>query len=190
MLQTDPTAAAEDLALLTRAQQGDASAAKLLFRRLAPRAHALAWRMLGDAAQAEDVVQDALIKLLEVRQFKGQARLSTYFHTMVSRACLTLCRSRQPVQFDSELADDHADDLQVSGPEVALAQGQQADWIQAGLLALPPRQRLAISLWAYHDLSAADIAQVLQVDRNAADQLLHRAKTNLKKRWEHDHERV
>jgi RNA polymerase sigma-70 factor (ECF subfamily) len=190
MLSPDPTAAAEDLALLTLAQQGDASAAKVLFKRLAPRAHALAWRMLGDAAQAEDVVQDALVKLFQVRQFQGQARLSTYFHTMVSRACLDICRSHHPVQFDSELADENADQLQVNGPDMALGQGQQAGLIEAALQSLPPRQRLAISLWAYHDHSAADIARVLQVDRNAADQLLHRAKTGLKKRLEHAHELV
>lgn len=190
MPQPDPTAAAEDLALLTLAQQGDASAAKVLFKRLAPKAHALAWRMLGDAAQAEDVVQDALVKLFQLRQFQAQSRLSTYFHTMVSRACLDICRSRHPVQFDSELADDNAEHLQVSGPETQLGQDQQAGLVQAALQSLPPRQRLAISLWAYHDHSAAEIAQMLQVDRNAADQLLHRAKVGLKKRLEQAHELV
>ena len=190
MSPPDPTAAAEDLALLTLAQQGDASAAQVLFKRLAPKAHALAWRMLGDAAQAEDVVQDALIKLFQVRQFQGQSRISTYFHTMVSRACLDICRSRHPVHFDSQWADDHVDQLQVSGPDLDLSQAQQAARIEAALQALPPRQRLAISLWAYHDHSPAEIAQVLHVDRNAADQLLHRAKASLKKRLEHAHEPV
>jgi RNA polymerase sigma-70 factor (ECF subfamily) len=57
---------------------------------------------------------------------------------------------------------------------------QQAARMQSLLLKLSPRQRLAISLWAYYDASILDIARTLQIEVNAANQLLHRAKANLK----------
>ena len=98
--------ATDDFELLARAHKGDALAARLLVMRLSPPAHKLAWRMLGDAALAEDVVQEALEKLFRIRQYQGDARLSTYFHTMVSRMCLDRSRALDPVRFESELIDD------------------------------------------------------------------------------------
>lgn len=182
-----PKSAAEDFDLLARAHKGDALAARLLVMRLSPPAHRLAWRMLGDSALAEDVVQEALEKLFRIRQYQGDARLSTYFHTVVSRLCLDRVRALDPIRYDSDEVLENGFD-NAPGPEQILLQGQQASRVQQAVLALPPRQRLAITLWAYQDSSVADIAEALQVQRNAADQVLHRAKANLKKILESDHE--
>jgi RNA polymerase sigma-70 factor (ECF subfamily) len=188
MHSPDPIAAGDDLALLSHALEGDAESAKTLVTRLSPRAHALAWRMLGDRAAAEDVVQEAWVKLFRTRQFQGQARLSTYLHTVVARLCIDRVRSLEPVRYDSELADEVSGQESVPGPEWGVQQSEEVTQMQAAIQALPARQRLAISLWAYQDLGAVEIAEVLSIDRNAADQLLHRAKAGLKKRLEHAHE--
>lgn len=180
--------AAEDFDLLARAHQGDALALRCLVTRLSPAAHRLAWRMLGDAALAEDMVQEGLEKLFRSRQYQGAARLSTYFHTMISRLCLDHLRSQDPVQFDSDLADECPVTDPGPGPEQAAQRGQQTSRVQQAIGALPPRQRLAISLWAYQDSSVLEIAQALGLERNAADQILHRAKANLKKLLEVNHE--
>lgn len=180
--------ATDDFELLARAHKGDALAARLLVMRLSPPAHKLAWRMLGDAALAEDVVQEALEKLFRIRQYQGDARLSTYFHTMVSRMCLDRSRALDPVRFESELIDDSQLASDDPAPDQAMQQTQQSRQMQLAIAALPPRQRLAISLWAYQDSSVAEIAEVLGLERNAADQILHRAKANLKKQLEVDHE--
>jgi RNA polymerase sigma-70 factor (ECF subfamily) len=76
----------------------------------------------------------------------------------------------------------------IPGPDFQADQLDQASQIQMALKAMPPRQRLAISLWAYHDYTVMEIAQTLQVDRNVADQLLHRAKAGLRKKLEDLHE--
>lgn len=65
-------------------------------------------------------------------------------------------------------------------PGQLLALKQQAATLQTALLKLSPRQRIAISLWAYNDASILDIANTLEIEINAANQLLHRAKVNLK----------
>ncbi len=181
-----PKSASDDFDLLTRAHRGDALAARLLVMRLSAPAHRLAWRMLGDRAMAEDVVQEGLEKLFRIRQYQGDARLSTYFHAMVARLCLDRCRALDPVRFDADLPEPGQVVETATGPEQQLQQGQEATRVQLALQALPPRQRLALSLWAYHDSTVSDIADVLQIERNAADQLLHRAKAQLKKRLESD----
>ena len=184
---TPPQSAADDFELLTRAHKGDALAARLLVMRLSTPAHRLAWRMLGDRALAEDVVQEGLEKLFRLRQYQGDARLSTYFYTLVSRLCLDRLRALDSVRFDSELADLRDDPDPAPGPEQAASQVEQVSQVQIAIQALAPRQRMAISLWAYHDFTVAEIAQALQIERNAADQLLHRAKTRLKHTLESEH---
>jgi RNA polymerase sigma-70 factor (ECF subfamily) len=101
---------------------------------------------------------------------------------------MDICRSQKSLNFDSDLVEDMSMTEWVPGTDFQLAQHDQAGQIQAALQALPPRQRLAISLWAYHDYTVLEISDVLQVDRNAADQLLHRAKAKLRKKLEDLHE--
>jgi len=115
-----------------------------------------------------------------LRQYQGDSRLSTYFHTLVARLCLDRLRALDPVRFDSDLTDGALAIDPVHDPEQALSQGEQVSRVQRALQALAPRQRMAISLWAYHDFTALEIADAMQIERNAADQLLHRAKARLK----------
>ena len=182
-----PQSATDDFDLLARAHKGDALAARLLVMRLSTPAHRLAWRMLGDRALAEDVVQEGLEKLFRLRQYHGDARLSTYFHTLIARLCLDRLRALDPVRFDSELADVTVDPAPGPDPEQTARQAEQVSQMQRAVQALAPRQRMAISLWAYHDFTVADIAQALEIERNAADQLLHRAKAKLKLTLESEH---
>ena len=177
-----PAKGASERMLLVAVQKGDAVAAKKLVQLLAPKAHALAWRMLGDAAGAQDVVQDALIKLLQADHFKGEASITTYFHTIVTRLCLDRLRVLKGSPF---LPTEDLDVLEISddgstNPQHRLAQSQQAQSVQQALMALVPRQRVALALWAYQDAQATDIARIMGLEVNAVHQLLHRAKINLK----------
>jgi len=51
------------------------------------------------------------------------------------------------------------------------------------MMFLNPRQRAALALWAYQDATVAEIAKAIDIEINAAHQLLHRAKINLRKKW-------
>lgn len=187
MAPTQPPSATDDFELLARAHKGDALAARLLVMRLSTPAHRLAWRMLGDRSLAEDVVQEGLEKLFRIKQYQGDARLSTYFHTLISRLCLDRLRALDPVRFDADEAEGtDAIDPRLN-PEQTASQREQVSVVQRAIQALSPRQRMAISLWAYHDMTVAEIATALQLERNATDQLLHRAKTRLKLILESEH---
>lgn len=174
----------DDQGLFRLARGGEPKATRALVESLSPRAHALAWRMLGDAAEAEDVLQEAFIRLFNGAEFQGQSRLGTFFHTMVARLCLDRIRQRKPELLletqDFETLSE-AEQSSFVDPEDQLSDQQQADHMQAAIARLSPRQRMAISLWAYHDFEAIDIARALDCDLNAAHQCLHRAKISLRK---------
>lgn len=166
-----------ELEVLEAARGGDPRAARQLVASLSEAAHGLAWRMLGNTADAQDVVQEGFIKLLNSR-FRGESKLATYFHTLIARLCLD--RLRSPGRAHEVWDEDHVTEDPSPNPEQTLALHQSADQVQQALMQLPPRQRLALNLWAHHDASVADIAHTLDIPTNAAHQLLHRAKINLK----------
>ena len=170
--------------LYKKALGGDRRAALDLVKQLTPKAHAVAWRILGNAQDAEDVLQEAFVRLFKSDRFEGNSSLDTYFYTIITRLCFDFLKAHKRHQF--EQLEDTADDEDVAA-DVALEVSQDGSLMQQAIQQLNPRQRLAISLWAYKDSSVEEIAQLLDIDKNAAHQLLHRAKLNLKKIWELNH---
>lgn len=169
-----------ELAQLRAAVAGDAAAVRALVKSLNPRAMSLALRMLGGREDAEDVVQESFLQLWRLGvNFKGESSLSTYFYTIVSRKCLDcLGQRKEHVGLDEDEVPYLLDSA--VGVEAALCIEQDGQEMLALLNRLLPRQRMAIILWAYHDETVAEIGVKLGIPTNAAHQLLHRAKQNLK----------
>ncbi|HEY1103083.1 MAG TPA: sigma-70 family RNA polymerase sigma factor [Burkholderiaceae bacterium] len=177
-----PPRPAEDAwALLRQAHAGDAPSAAALVRALAPQAYGLAIRMVGRREDAEDAVQDAFVRLWRSRPADTHgARLSTYFNTIVLNCCRTLLVARRAWVADElpDLPDDSAAPPSHTTAGIGAAASRQR--IERGLQQLPARQRMALAMWAYADASVADIARALEIDNNAAHQLLHRAKRGMR----------
>jgi RNA polymerase sigma-70 factor, ECF subfamily len=173
-----------DAWLFEHACQGDEKAAKQLVAKLSPRAHALAWRMLGNSSEAQDVVQEGFIKLFESRQFKGASTLETYFYVIVTRLCLDRLRVNKSVRFvlSEELEDLEEDEGQ--NPFNDLLVAQSTSLIQKALMSIKPRQRAVLTWWAYQDATISEIAEMMDLEVNAVHQLLHRAKLNLREKLE------
>jgi RNA polymerase sigma-70 factor (ECF subfamily) len=168
-----------DEVLFQRALEGDSKCAKLLIESLSPKAFGLALRIVGDKAAAEDVVQEAFLKLFNGSRFEGRSKISTYFYSIVSNCCIDHLRKNE-----KHLANDPLEEASLmasqDNPQTSLAKLQQAKDLQALIMQLSPRQRVALSMWAYQDASLLDIAKALDLEVNAANQLLHRAKLALK----------
>ena len=170
-------------ALWQRACEGDPGSARSLVQLLTPTALALARQMLGKPEDAEDAVQESFLRLWSARpEDLHGAQLSTYFNTIVLNRCRTQLVRRR------ELGMEPADLVALQDQQQALAGGDadavasvSLQHLQDTLARLPARQRLAIAMWAYADASAADIGQALGIDANSAHQLLHRAKTGLRR---------
>ena len=147
--------------------------------RLTPKAHALAWRMMGNRFEAEDVLQDAFFKLFKMTKPAGQASLSACLHTILAGLCMERLQRREPELVGLDLDQEQQAHLAHQPGEEELAlQSEPLSEIQTAFQQLPPRQRLALGLWAYQYASVGDMAEILEIDSNTALQLLNRAKSS------------
>jgi RNA polymerase sigma-70 factor (ECF subfamily) len=167
-----------DFDLVIRAGRGDAAAAQALVARKLPRVLALARRMLGDAAEAEDVAQEAMLRVWRHAPGwrPGKARFDTWLHRVALNLCYDRLRRRReqptaepPEQTDPGFAPDrglHAADV---GRQVGRA-----------LQALPPRQREAVVLCHYQELGNIEAAEIMEVSVEALESLLSRGRRSLR----------
>ncbi|HRH87337.1 MAG TPA: sigma-70 family RNA polymerase sigma factor, partial [Rubrivivax sp.] len=162
---------------------GDATHAATLVRRLTPQAYGLAMQILARREDAEDAVQESFLRLWGSRPSDAMgATLATYFNTIVINRCKT--RLRQRHEFSAapdelvELADAQQHELHSEGGSAS--DGADGARIQQAMARLAPRQRMALAMWAYADADVADIARAMELEVNAAHQLLHRAKAALR----------
>ncbi|GGX53373.1 RNA polymerase sigma subunit ECF family protein [Tateyamaria omphalii] len=169
----------DDAALLARYARGDAGAARALTVRLAPRAHAQAFRMLGDRSEAEDVVQDAMLRLWRIApewRF-GEAQVSTWLYRVVSNLCTDRLRKRRR---SGVALDDVAEpEDPAPGAEARLQDHARHAALRAAIAALPERQRLALTLRHFDGASNPEIAEQLGISVEAVESLTARAKRAL-----------
>ena len=165
-------------ALLKSAVAGDSQASKEVIRLLSSPAYSLAWKMLGKKEDAEDVVQEAFIRLWKSADtFLGKSGLSTYFYTIVSNLCLDRIKSVNKGFFEEFDEFEHHPMQEI---EWNNAKSFDAESVQKALNALSSKQRMAMLMWAYQDLTAEQIGDALGMNKNSVDQLLYRAKLKLK----------
>jgi RNA polymerase sigma-70 factor (ECF subfamily) len=174
----EDVAALGDCALMARVAGGDVVAFTQLVERYSPRLYRVASRMLANAAEAEDVVQDAFIRLWQnaPRWSARDGGLPAWLHRVVVNRCLDRLRQFQIVTSDKlpEVADE------APGPERALAIQRLGLAVEDALASLPGRHRAAIVLCYFEGLSNIMAAQVLELNLKAMESLLFRARRSLR----------
>lgn len=174
--------AADPWALWQAARAGDQASASALVRRLSPQAYALAMQLLGRREDAEDMVQEAFLRLWRARASDAHgASLATYFNTIVINRCKSWLARRRELSTDPEQLLELADagqDAEPPGTDALPPISTAA--LAAAMARLSPRQRMALAMWAYANADVPAIARALELDANAAHQLLHRAKAALR----------
>ncbi len=146
------------------------------------RLHALAARLLGDAAEAEDVCQDVFVQAWKMAprwqpgRLPGDARFGTWLHGVALNACRDRLRRRRP-QSDAAL-DELRDDT--PGPAQRFASEDTGRAVRSAIAALPERQREALVLCHYQELPQAEAAALLGVSVDAFESLLARARRSLR----------
>ena len=167
----------EDAALLASYAAGDLSAARLLSSRLAPRAMAQASRALGDAAEAEDVVQEAMLRLWRQAPDwrSGEAKVSTWLYRVVANLCTDRLRKRRPAALD-EVAEP-AD----GAPSVveAMQDRVRREALRDALGQLPERQAQAVMLRHLEGFGNPEIAEIMDISPRAVESLTARGKRAL-----------
>jgi RNA polymerase sigma-70 factor (ECF subfamily) len=180
MMPKDTLADVSDDTLLVLYANGDAEAARTLTLRLVPRTLGYAARILGDRAEAEDVVQEAMLRLWRMAPDwrPGEAQVSTWLYRVVSNLCLD--RKRAQRRRPTATLED-APDLAATGPDAVtrLMQDQRMAALNAALADLPDRQRQAVVLRHIEGLTNPEIAKILEIGVEAVESLTARGKRAL-----------
>ncbi|WP_421934992.1 RNA polymerase sigma factor [Phenylobacterium sp.] len=167
-----------DEALLAAVAQGDPAAVRALAARKLPRLLALAGRMLGEAAEAEDVAQEAMIRAWRQAPIwkPGVARFDTWLHRVTLNLCYDRLRRRR------EIATDHPPEQADDGPapDRGLEAADVGRRVAAAMGALPDRQREAVALCHYQDLTNIEAAAIMGVSVDALESLLSRGRRALR----------
>lgn len=166
-----------DEALLLRYGAGDAGAARLLVARLAPAVLRLARRLLQDPSEAEDVTQEALLRLWKIAPDwqPGGAMPSTWLHRVTVNLATDRLRRRRGVGLDTiEEPDDPAPSA-VDG----MIEGDRRRALDEALALLPDRQRAAVVLRHLEGLTNPEIAAHLGIGVEAVESLTARGKRRL-----------
>jgi len=167
----------DDEDLLARYARGDAEAARALTLRLTPRVLAHAVRLLGDRAEAEDVTQEALLRLWRMAPDwrRGEARVSTWLYRVTANLCTDRLRRRRGSALDDlpEIADG------AEPVEARMQRGARAEALQAALMQLPERQRQAVVLRHIEGLGNPEIARIMDIGPRAVESLTARGKRAL-----------
>ena len=168
---------ASDEDLMARIAGGDEPAFRLLARRYAVRAVGLARRIIGNDADAEEVVQEALLRVwTNAPRWRPLAAFRTWFYRVVLNLCLS--RRRRAPFLPLAAAGDPPDP---SADVAAAAERDETDRrIAAAIGDLPDRQRAAIVLTYYEGLSNAETAAILETSVSSVEALLVRAKRSLR----------
>jgi len=164
--------------LLARYASGDAAAARALTLRLTPRVFGHAMRLLGDRAEAEDVAQEALMRLWKIAPDwrAGEAQVTTWLYRVTANLCTDrLRRKGRHVDIES-IAEPPDPGLSVTG---AMQERARADALQTALGTLPDRQRQAVVLRHIDGLGNEEIAEIMDIGLRAVESLTARGKRAL-----------
>jgi RNA polymerase sigma-70 factor (ECF subfamily) len=167
-----------DEALMARVAKGDQGAFRLLARRHLPAMVGLARRILGNAAEAEDVAQEAMLRVwTHAPKWQPLAALKTWLTRVVVNLCLD--RKRKAPLLDLEAAGEIIDPSPGAGEQAESAERERM--LAAAIQQLPDRQRSAILLTYSEGLSNAEVAGILGTSVSAVETLLVRGKQNLRR---------
>ncbi|MFM0476904.1 RNA polymerase sigma factor [Paraburkholderia strydomiana] len=173
MSERDP-----DAELLEQVGRQDPAAVRTLVARKLPRLLAVATRMLGDRMEAEDVAQEVFVRIWKqaTRWREGEAKFDTWIHRVALNLCYDRLRGRR-----EDPGDDLPDEVDPAAPPDARLEARaRGERVREALAALPARQREALVLTYYQEMSNTDAAALMGVTVDALESLLARARRSMR----------
>lgn len=170
-----------DLSLAARrVGKGESAAFRIIVEHTQRDLFRLAARMLGSAADAEDVLQEAYVKAYRALvdgQFDGRSEVSTWLYRVVTNAAIDGLRRRaaRPASDEQRLSGIQAEGIDA---DAQLALRELSEWLDD----LPPDQKAAVILKTVEGLTTPEVAKILDCSEGAVEQRLVRARATLRKR--------
>jgi len=166
-----------DEALLIAFGNGDRDAARALTLRLTPKVMGFSARMLGDVTEAEDVTQEAMLRLWRIapKWRQGEAKVTTWLYRVVMNLCTDRLRRKRGVALDA--IEEPVDET--PGVEAKMTAAERVRALEDALQDLPERQRQAVILRHIEGISNPEIAAVMDISTEAVESLTARGKRAL-----------
>jgi RNA polymerase sigma-70 factor, ECF subfamily len=146
-----------------------------LVREYGPAVYATAWRILGHAADAEDVVQEAFLQAHQVGQAQEVHCWEALLRRLATCRALDHLRQRRPTVSIGRLAIPTS----AGDPEAAAAGRELFDRLRLALAEMSPREAAVFCLLYFDDLSRGQIAETLRISPGAVSAALHKARARL-----------
>ncbi len=163
---------------MAQVREGDEEAFVALVDRYRDRAINIAFRYLGVRAGAEDLAQEAFVRVYETRHtFDSSLDFSPWFHRILTNLCLDYLRREDRRGGDLTLLPEDDD---ATSPSDHAERDELSYRVRAAVAQLPDRQRMALILQHYEGLSYDEIARAMRCSRGTADGLLSRARASLR----------
>jgi len=161
--------------LVASANAGDQAAFEEVVRETHRRVYSLAYRLVGDRAEAEDVAQEAYLRMFRgLASFREEARFETWMYRIVANCAVSALRRRG--RFGDIVSDE---ELEVPTPEQPEQRSADSDELSRALAMLPEGQRVVVILKDVYGLSCREIGDELGVGEGAVKVRLHRARKRL-----------
>lgn len=177
-----------DKELVIKIKNGDQNAFKQLFEEYQHLVFNISYRMSGNQEEAEDATQDVFIKIYHaIGKFRGEAKLSSWIYRIAVNTCLKRERRKKLENWVSlEFLFQEKKTLQPVSPEKTpdqqIEMAEKERIVQKAIQSLPDRQKAALILQRYENLSYKEIATAMEISLSAVESLLHRGKENLTKK--------
>jgi RNA polymerase sigma-70 factor (ECF subfamily) len=184
--------ATDDLTLVKRVKEGDQRAFKQLVERYQRKAYGIAYGMLRNRDEAEDVAQEAFVKVFKFIQFfKGESSFYTWLYRIVTNLCIDLIRKRggaksPNVEFDESFQHD-VSEAQIgalgtqlgTNPQKNALRRELADKINEALQQIPEKHRAILLLREVEGMSYEDLARTLEIPKGTVMSRLFHARVKM-----------
>jgi RNA polymerase sigma-70 factor (ECF subfamily) len=187
-LQIEISVYDNEVELLHGLRNGETDACTCMFKYFAPQIYARALRLVGDADEAEGVLQMTFIRACEkVEEFEGRSSLATWLYRIATNEALMRLRKRKPSSSIDEVADTiSAGDLPPQmqawpeNPSLTVLDAELREHLEAALQQLPESLRVVFVLRELDGLSTEETAELLNLGQSAVKVRLHRARLRLR----------
>lgn len=178
--------------LVEQLKQGDETAFKTIVETWKNMVYNTALGIVQNAEDAEDITQETFVQVYQsIRSFKGESKFSTWLYRITVAKALDHERKKKRKKRFAYVKSLFGNDSEVvvhppdfHHPGVLLDQKENAAVLFHAISQLPENQRVAFTLHKVDGLSYQEVSEVMQTSVSSVESLMHRAKTNLKKKLE------
>jgi RNA polymerase sigma factor (sigma-70 family) len=182
--RTTPQASDDDLVVAVG--NGDRAALAMLFQRHYARVHSICYRMIGDAATAEDLAQESFVRVLKhAAGFERRAAFTTWLYRLVRNVCLNHIDAEMRRQAREQRTMTELETIRPAVPDDAtIEEDERIATLRKALYSLSPEYREVLVLSRYQGHSYAEIAELCDTTVGAIKVRAHRAMRQLRSRYE------